>query len=396
MSKKEKDLTKNEQGKNADVENLDNLDALANEIGLITLDDDPDKDTASESLDEENELTVAEIENDRIIKGGGFLCINPSELHVGNNTVTKVKTKFFSKKKVYTQVKVKDVVFFDATGWFTKTLGFGYLNQIFIKGVKKEEREWLKQHLIKNGAKIGHTGETIYSPRYSHLIKDLFNVKKWIYRESFTVADEGVIFVQREYNGKKTTYLPFDKMKYIVTSKGIRHKEIKFFGEQNIIPDYAFKKSFIKKLFTTAKEKGARAIEGKTFKTSKFLSPQFAFNKDHLICGDNDVFYYSKKKKKSIFVVHYDDITNVWKKNRDASLPILRKSLFFKDIYIRVLPSNIRNNVKDPNAQAKMSITVCLRHVWWYKWKFLLFFSGKLRRIMKRHGVKTKRPSIFD
>lgn len=393
MSKKEKKLAEDQQNNNVDVENLDNLDALSNEIGLITIDDDPDNSTAIESYESDDDTTTYEMENDRIIKGGGLFIKH--ELHVGKNTVTDVSQCLFGKKRM-TQVNIKDVSFFDVTAsWFRKTTGFGYLKQIFVKSIKKEEREWLKQHLKNNGARIGQQGESCKSARLTK-IKDLFfNFKKWFLRETLVVSDDGVLFVKPEFRGKKNTFLPFDKMKYVTSEKGFFHKSIRIFGEQNILPKYSFKKKFIKNLLTILKEKGVNSLEGVTVKSSKFMSPKFALSPDTVICGDNEVFYNSKRKKNSIFVVHYDDITNVWKKSREASLPIFRKSLFFKDIYLRILPRNIRMNEKDPNKQAQLAITVILRHVWWYKWKFLLFFSGKLRRIMKRHGVTTKKPSIF-
>ena len=110
-------------------------------------------------------------------------------------------------------VLIKDIAYFDTSGFINKLIEFGYTDQISITGVSKVNADLLKNHIIRYESKIGKEGKSFKSIPISS-IKDLINPKKWILREKIVLTEEAVIFNKRKFFSSKTTYLPYHKISF--------------------------------------------------------------------------------------------------------------------------------------------------------------------------------------
>ena len=269
-----------------------------------------------------------------------------------------------------TNVLIEDVAFYDSSGVFNNTIEFGYTDQITFKGISKPNAKLLKEHFIKNGAKIGKEGLSFKSLPFSSLA-DIFRPLKWFMRETLILTDEALIFNTRKLYTNKTTYLPYNKVS-ICYFTGHLSKQIFILGEQNVISKYSFSRKCVKLVQSSIKEKGVQIATGKAFRPFIFGAKRNIFHPLRLICTENEIVYLDSLpgKPKQIEILKYKEIEE-YNKVKWYSL--------LGTIHISGETSNIRSG-------QEMSVAITMPKMWFFRWKVFFIPTGILRMIKKHSG----------
>lgn len=312
----------------------------------------------------------------------------PSTLTLEDKIVVYRKKSIFSFLSKKTIVEIKDIVFFDTSGLFSKHVNFGYRDQVFIKGISKKETSEIRNHFIANGSKIGYEGNLVKSLPFTNII-DIFKPLKWFLRETLILTDEAVIFNKKKLTSSKTTYLPYDKISvgYI---EGRITRKFYILGEQNILPNYSFSKKKTKQLVEKLKNKQLEVENGTCYTPSRLSSWRNLFNPPKIFCTANEIAYFDTLLMKNtiVKVLKYDQILtyrkykwysiwgdviitgnidnirgqNTWNGQRDVFSREIIKQRKKKDIFKK---SELENDV-----------IILLKNVWFFKWSIFFIDTG--------------------
>lgn len=302
----------------------------------------------------------------------------------------KKKGLFF--KPVEIEVKISDIAFFNIGGIFNKTLVFGYIDQILIKGLSNKNCLTIKNHVIKNSAKIGKEGLVVKSLPFTG-VSDILKPLKWFLRERLILTDEAVLFIKRKLFSNKTTYLPFEKISFGYID-GWLSKKIYIIGEQNIIPSYSFPSKPINTLKSKLKEIGLELKKGKSFRPFWFSSGRNLVNPPRIFCTEKEIAYIDVLPFKDtvIKVLRYNEIVTFKKRKWYSLLGSIIISGNVDNIrgkstieYSREIQKEMESDkpvIKDD--EFKNNILILLKNVWFYRWR-VLFISTGIRAFIKNH-----------
>lgn len=300
---------------------------------------------------------------------------------------------YFKKRLIFSNkeetVKIKDIAFFDTSGIFNKTIDFGYIEQISIKGISKKQSNVIKKHFSENGAKIAHEGKIVKSIPIASLM-DLIKPFKWFLREKLVLTEEAVIFIKRKLFSNKTTYLPYNKISFGYLD-GIFSKNVYIIGEQNIMSDYSFKNKAVRDIKESIKEKGIDLKNGKNYRPFWFSSFRNIVNPPRIFCTENEIAYIDivPFKDNVIKVLRYNEIIT-YRKSKWYSL--LGSIIISGDIgnirgestleYSREIKKEMSREkpvIKDKDMDN--DIIILLKNVWFYRWRVFFFSVGISKKI---------------
>jgi hypothetical protein len=272
--------------------------------------------------------------------------------------------------KAETNVSIEDVAFYDSDGFLNNTIEFGYADQITFKGISKANAKLLKEHFIRNGAKIGKEGLSFKSLPFTSL-KDIFRPMKWFMRETLILTDEALIFNTKKLYTNKTTYIPYNKISYGYFA-GHLSKKIFILGEQNIFSKYTFSRKCAKLMQNNIKDKGVQIAAGKSYRPFIFGAKRNIFNPPRLICTENELVYLDllPGKPKEVKILKYKEIKE-YKKVKWYSL--------LGTIMISGETSNIRSG-------QEMELTITMLKMWFFRWK-VFFISTGILAMIKKHST---------
>jgi|WetSurMetagenome_2_1015567.scaffolds.fasta_scaffold00598_17 hypothetical protein len=319
--------------------------------------------------------------------------IYPANLELTDLIVLYTKKKLLC-KPVSISFPIVDIAFFDTAGVIKKSIDFGYTDQIFMKGLSAVQCAQIKEHIIKNGAKVGHEGKAYKSLKVASF-GDLFRPLRWFRPEIIVLTNEAVIFIKKKMFSNKTTYLPYNKISFGYLD-GRFSKSIYMIGEQNIVSDYSFSKEAVKELEEQIKQKGIGLKNGKSIRPFWFSSARNLVNPPRIFYTENEVAYIDvlPLKEKVIKVLRYDEIAT------------FRKAKWYSLIGSIIITGNINNirrdqaavefsrEIMDERAREKPVITddefvnngiiILLKNVWFYRWRIMFFSVGLRSKIQKK------------
>jgi len=183
------------------------------------------------------------------------------------------------------EILISEVRYFDTQG---KNIAFGYRDRLAIKGLEPNEIEIIRDHLSKNGAKLGEGAE-------------------WIGRgldfccctyEQLAVLPEGIIFKSKKFNKSETTFVEWNKINVAMfPRKYFFWNTIVILGELDVISKHMFPGKIVREIKEGFASKGINVSDGKVYRPSIFKSCK-EFVRNCVILTDKGVV--AKLSEKSI------------------------------------------------------------------------------------------------
>lgn len=323
-------------------------------------------------------LEASSAQKAEYFKVGSILNLNQQCLAYDDTWAFHVKPKFISDSEIDTTPIIYMAFFLRTKPIFSKGgLYCGYHRQIFIKHVNADTLNkfhiWCKTHAPRlNESGLNFSSSVLANP---------LNIFRWIYPDNISITDKALLFTKKTFRKDEMIYLPYERINFLLSKRGIFFKRFDIFGEQNILPKYSFSKSDYNQIKEEIKRKGVETIYGRTYH-STYLYPKNWFGQaPRIIISNNQILYYPNRLKREIeeyktnqrhTLIDVNDIYNVtW-----------YKTLFtwIGDIEIVGMPSNIRRDQNNKMA------TIIIPNLWMFNYHFFLFFSGSLKRWLRQGG----------
>ena len=152
--------------------------------------------------------------------------------------------------------------------WKKPVLVTGSDHPMRIGKLNSTDVENLKQHIIKNGAKLGDISKTNFTHAFSPSV--IFHPSLWFTSSQIGLGDEGVSFIQKTFKTNENLFLPYEKINFALSTGSWYNmtRKIYIYGEQNITPKRRFGSSDAKRIVNELREKGIGQLEGEEFSES--------------------------------------------------------------------------------------------------------------------------------
>lgn len=265
------------------------------------------------------------------------------------------KIIYFDKNRSITGIKI-------SAGY---KAGGGDDNNINFILNKNSEIEFIEQHILEHGGKLGGSGIE------GEKIKTTFpltNPKRWLsYREIIVIGNEGIGHTKKSWFKTRNSFVPYKSIK-LFAFNGLLSKKINILGDTSIFSTEGMSNSNFKKIKEKLAQFNLSSEKGRFYKPA-ILSGKRGFNLSYYLLSEDGL--YCKQKKligdKDIQFLPYENITSY---DREGWFKL------FSPVYIEGTRTDAR---KGEGGNIKMTV----EGISFHRWKYLLFFSGSLRRTIK-------------
>lgn len=294
--------------------------------------------------------------------------INQQYVAYSNDWLFHFKTKLIGKLET-DSTPIREMAFFVEN---KKNIYCGYHRQVIVNVNSQNVRKELKQHCESLAPRLKETGDTYKSSWFASL-KDLFNPSRWFFPDRLTLTDNAVLYTRKTLRKDEMTYLPYRRINLFLIEKGLLTRRVEFYGEQNIVPRYSFKRKDVVEIEKKIQAESVPVSNGSSFKSSKIFHRNWLGKGPRILCfDDNFVYYPCRLKRQTIKTdaksLRYDDITEItWHRGWFK---------FFGTLVIQGKPENIRLD------QSNNYILCVLPDVWMFRVRWFIF-RGELYDILK-------------
>lgn len=154
---------------------------------------------------------------------------------------------------IHDEIKINEVRYFDVLG---KKVRFGYKEQIFMKGLKKEEIETIRKHLENHGAKLGADAEW-YSKGLDFCCCT---------HEQLAVVDDGVMFRSKKGRNNESTFVEWNKINVSIFPGRFCGRFVTLLGELDIVTTKKFPAALVNKIKEGIKTRGINVSGGNVYR----------------------------------------------------------------------------------------------------------------------------------
>lgn len=307
-------------------------------------------------------------------KVGKVKSLNQQCLAYTDTWAYHVKPRLFNDSEIDT-TPIKYMAFFLKTKPFFSKGGLycGYHRQIFINKASASIRDEFFQWCKARAPRLTEKGDSFTSS----VLANPFNIWRWFYPDYISLTEKAVLYTRRTLRMDEMTYLPYSRVNFLLSHRGIFFKSFDIYGEQNILPKFSFSKSDYLQIKEIINSKGVKNSFGRVYH-STFLYPKNWFGRaPRLILVGQQLIYYPNRLKRKIEEYKEDQQHTALNLN-DLYDVTWYKTLFtwIGDIKIIGVPSNIR---KDQNNKYA---TIVIPNLWMFKYRFFFFFKGSLRKYL--------------
>ena len=265
------------------------------------------------------------------------------------------KIIYFDKNRSITGIKI-------STGY---KAGGGDDNNINFILNKNSEIEFIEQHILEHGGKLGGSGIE------GEKIKTTFpltNPKRWLsYREIIVIGNEGIGHTKKSWFKTRNSFVPYKSIK-LFAFNGLLSKKINILGDTSIFSTEGMSNSNFKKIKEKLAQFNLSSEKGRFYKPA-ILSGKRGFNSSYYLLSEDGL--YCKQKKligdSDIQFLPYENITSY---DREGWFKL------FSPVYIQGTRTDAR---KGEGGNIKMTV----EGISFHRWKYLLFFNGSLRRTIQ-------------
>lgn len=265
------------------------------------------------------------------------------------------KIIYFDKNRSITGIKI-------STGY---KAGGGDDNNINFILNKNSEIEFIEQHILEHGGKLGGSGIE------GEKIKTTFpltNPKRWLsYREIIVIGNDGIGHTKKSWFKTRNSFVPYKSIK-LFAFNGLLSKKINILGDTSIFSTEGISNSNFKKIKEKLAQFNLSSEKGRFYKPA-ILSGKRGFNSSYYLLSEDGL--YCKQKKiigdSDIQFLPYENITSY---DREGWFKL------FSPLYIQGTRTDAR---KGEGGNIKMTV----EGISFHRWKYLLFFNGSLRRTIK-------------
>ena len=265
------------------------------------------------------------------------------------------KIIYFDKNRSITGIKI-------STGY---KAGGGDDNNINFILNKNSEIEFIEQHILEHGGKLGGSGIE------GEKIKTTFpltNPKRWLsYREIIVIGNDGIGHTKKSWFKTRNSFVPYKSIK-LFAFNGLLSKKINILGDTSIFSTEGMSNSNFKKIKEKLAQFNLSSEKGRFYKPA-ILSGKRGFNSSYYLLSEDGL--YCKQKKligdSDIQFLPYENITSY---EREGWFKL------FSPVYIQGTRTDAR---KGEGGNIKMTV----EGISFHRWKYLLFFNGSLRRTIK-------------
>lgn len=265
------------------------------------------------------------------------------------------KIIYFDKNRSITGIKI-------STGY---KAGGGDDNNINFILNKNSEIEFIEQHILENGGKLGGSG---IEGEKIKITFPLTNPKRWLsYREIIVIGNDGIGHTKKSWFKTRNSFVPYKSIK-LFAFNGLLSKKINILGDTSIFSTEGISNSNFKKIKEKLAQFNLSSEKGRFYKPA-ILSGKRGFNSSYYLLSEDGL--YCKQKKiigdSDIQFLPYENITSY---DREGWFKL------FSPLYIQGTRTDAR---KGEGGNIKMTV----EGISFHRWKYLLFFNGSLRRTIK-------------
>jgi hypothetical protein len=283
------------------------------------------------------------------------------------------------------------IVFFNTN---KKKIYFGYREwQMDLDGFSEEEAVALKNAITESGSKIGMENKDVYESYYGFL--EWLKFWKPKYRETLSLNDDAVIFLQKGRKKTDTIYLPYKDI-YVA---GAKHRKLNIFGAQHIFSQHRFSNLAIENLKKELKKHEIEEDIVTTYTPSIFGGFwSWLLNKTWIKVSDKKVIFKGPiypfirkndrdeldKSKKSISYYPMQDV--VFCKSYRKHFYSLHRTIYI----VFNIKDSFRKDQK--NKHDTLYELVRMKHLWWFN-------SGSIKRRIKKvvdKGLEDQSNSMWN
>lgn len=286
------------------------------------------------------------------LHGGRF-----NYIETDGDVITQTTYHVFKPKERVTSINLSNVSFFDVDGIFKKSICFGYDEKFILKSISSHEIEVVKNSLANVGVVFFNTKKV----GKSFSSKFLFSSA-----ETLTITDTGVSFSSKSFSKESHSFVPFDKIDYVLFEKkwmGFRRK-ISLIGELAFSSTRSFPAK-IQNLIQAELKAHIKVEDGKVYHPNIFSGVP---------------------KRKSISLIFFEDKiiymnTNKSENNGKTVVYVLRKIESYKCTPIFSLFNRVANikgeGAVDLRTNTSIEYVVSFPGVFFFSW-------GKMKSQLKK------------
>ena len=268
------------------------------------------------------------------------------------------KIIYFDKNRSLTGIKI-------STGY--KAGGGDDSNIDFILN-NKSEIEFIEKHILDHGGKLGGSGIE------GEKIKTAFpftNPRRWLsYREVIVIGDDGIGHTRKSWFKTRNSFIPYESVK-LFAFNGLLSKKVNILGDTSIFSLEGVSNSNFKKIKEKLAKFNLSSEKGRFYKPA-ILSGKRGFNSSYYLLSEDGIFCKQKK------LIGDSDI---------QFLPYKNVTEYTREGWIKLFsPVTIKGTRTDARKGEGGNIVMHVEGISFHRWKYLLFFSGSLRRTLKSNS----------
>lgn len=313
-------------------------------------------------------------------KVGRFVSINQQCLAYTNTWAYHVKPYFWGDSEI-DSTPINYMAFFLKTRSLFSNGGLycGYHRQILINSIKSTDRDAFHSWCKTYAPRLTEKGIIIKSTIWANPL----NIWRWIHPDIITLTDKAVLYTRKTFRKDEMTYLPYERINFLLSKGGLLFKRFDIYGEQNILPLFSFSRLKYREIKKIIQDNGVKTSYGKSYH-STYLYPKNWFGRaPRIIIVDNQMIYYPNRLKKDV-----EKIGNIEEKDKNQRHAVIecnninnvtwykRLLTWIGDIKIEGTPSNIRLDQEQKEA------TIIIPNLWMFSYHYFFFFKGSLKRFL--------------
>ena len=267
----------------------------------------------------------------------------------------------------------------------------GYHRQINIPSIPKPIAKEFQEWCYARAPRLRVEGKMYRSSIWPKF----YNPACWFHRDQICVTDDAVVYTRKTLFRDEMAYLPIKRIDLFIVGSGWFTRKIQIFGEQNIVPRYSFSKALANELEELLKKHNVTTVEGDSFHSSYWHMTNWFGRAPKLILAEDRLIYYPNRISKEVqnldkgekivaSTCKYSQISNIrW-----------YKPMFHPEgvLYITAIVGSIRAD------QGQKTLHMIIPQLNTFKYRFFLFFSGKMRRILVKDKGRSdeRRRQVFE
>jgi hypothetical protein len=190
------------------------------------------------------------------------------------------------------------------------------------------------------------------------------------YREVIVIGDDGIGHTRKSWFKTRNSFVPYESIK-LFAFNGLLSKKVNILGDTSIFSLEGMSNSNFKKIKEKLTKFNLSSEKGRFYKPA-ILSGKRGFNSSYYLLSEDGIFCKQKK------LIGDSDI---------QFLPYKNVTEYTREGWIKLFsPVTIKGTRTDARKGEGENIVMHVEGISFHRWKYLLFFSGSLRRILKSNS----------